>query len=277
MPHNDFHLEEFKLKDPIRGVQDGLKEPVQDKTPGFFQSLRNPIDLIREESLPASLYQWITGNTKKKQAQEALDYIRNNPDQAGSRIYKEAERKLNRFGYLLEEGPMNIDIKEVGNMIKQNPKVFGAELVNMILADPYLLFMPLGWGRLGRGVVNSIRLKRGKNLQYKRIKANIASDLKVGASATLLTPLVFSTAFQLGEQAQLDPKRTTVETTIGATAGALFSVGFAGTGELARRLTRIPRARMEAAHRKVFEKYGTKAEQLVETNENGIYLSLIHI
>ena len=271
MPHNDFHLEEFKLKDPIRGVQDGLKEPVQDKTPGFFQSLRNPIDLIREESLPASLYQWITGNTKKKQAQEALDYIRNNPDQAGSKIFKEAERKLNRFGYLLEEGPMNIDIKEVGNMIKQNPKVFGAELVNMILADPYLLFMPLGWGRLGRGVVNSIRLKRGKNLQYKRIKANIASDLKVGASATLLTPLVFSTAFQLGEQAQLDPKRTTVETTIGATAGALFSVGFAGTGELARRLTRIPRARMEAAHRKVFEKYGTKAEQLVETNENGIY------
>ena len=93
MPHNDFHLEEFKLKDPIRGVQDGLKEPVQDKTPGFFQSLRNPIDLIREESLPASLYQWITGNTKKKQAQEALDYIRNNPDQAGSKIFKEAELK----------------------------------------------------------------------------------------------------------------------------------------------------------------------------------------
>ena len=54
MPHNDFHLEEFKLKDPIKGLSDGLKEPVQDKTPGFFQSLRNPIDLIREESLPAS-------------------------------------------------------------------------------------------------------------------------------------------------------------------------------------------------------------------------------
>ena len=95
MPHNDFHLEEFKLKDPIKGLSDGLKEPIQDKTPGFFQSLRNPIDLIREESLPASLYQWITGNTKKKQAQEALDYIRNNPDQAGSKIFKEAERKLN--------------------------------------------------------------------------------------------------------------------------------------------------------------------------------------
>ena len=96
MPHNDFHLEEFKLKDPVKGLSDGVKDPlqqeIQDKTPGFFQSLRNPIDLIREESLPASLYQWITGNTKKKQAQEALEYIQNNSDQTGSRIYKEAER-----------------------------------------------------------------------------------------------------------------------------------------------------------------------------------------
>ena len=271
MPHNDFHLEEFKLKDPIKGLSDGLKEPIQDKTPGFFQSLRNPIDLIREESLPASLYQWLTGNTKKKQAQEALQYIQNNPDQAGSKVYKEAERKLNRFGYLLEEGPMNIDIKEVGNMVKQNPKLFGAELVNMIVADPWLLFMPLGWGRLGRGVVNSIKLKRGKNLQYKRLKAKIASDIKVGATATLATPLVFSTTFQLGENANLDPKRTSIETTIGATAGALFSVGFAGTGELVRRLTRVPRARIDTAYRKVFDKYNQNAEKLVDFNEQGIY------
>ena len=268
---NGIPLNDPKLRDPIRNVPDGLNDPLQAKVPGFLESLRNPIDLIREESLPASLYQWLTGNTKKKQAQEALDYIRNNPDQAGSKIYKEAERKLNRFGYLLEEGPMNIDIKEVGNMVKQNPKLFGAELVNMIVADPWLLFMPLGWGRLGRGVVNAIKLKRGKNLEYKRIKSKIASDLKVGATATLATPLVFSSTFQLGEDANLDPKRTTIETTIGATAGALFSVGFAGTGELARRLTRVPRARIEAAHRKVFDKYKLKPEQLVDTNENGIY------
>ena len=51
-----------------------------------------------EESLPASLYQWMTGNTKKKQAQEALDYLRNNPQDRGSKIYQEAERKLQRFG-----------------------------------------------------------------------------------------------------------------------------------------------------------------------------------
>ena len=270
MPHNDFHLEEFKLKDPIRGVQDGLKEPIQDKTPGFFQSLRNPIDLIREESLPASLYQWITGNTKKKQAQEALDYIRNNPDQAGSKIFKEAERKLNRFGYLLEEGPMNIDIKEVGNMIKQNPKVFGAELINMIVADPYLLFLPLGWGRLGRAVVNSIRMKTGKRLQYKKLAKQTASDYKVGAFATLATPIVFSTTWQLGEKAELDPKRTTVETTIGATAGALFSVGFAGAGAVAQRL-RLPKVKIDRAAQEVLDKYKINPDELVNYTKEGNY------
>ena len=51
----------------------------------------------------------------------------------------------------------------------------------------------------------------------------------------------------------------------------MFSVGFAGTGELVRRLTRVPRARIEAAHRKVFDKYNQNAEKLVDFNEQGIY------
>ena len=140
---NDINVNEFKLRDPVRNIPDGLKEPVTDATPGFFRSLRNPYHLMLEESLPASLYQWMTGNTKKKQAQEALAWIQNNPDQQGSKIYQEAERKLKRFGYLLEEGSLSIDFKEIGNMIKANPKMFGAELVNMLMADPWLMFMPL--------------------------------------------------------------------------------------------------------------------------------------
>ena len=57
---NDLNLNDPRLKDPIRQIPDGLKDPVEDKTPGFFQSLRNPLDLMLEESLPASLYQWMT-------------------------------------------------------------------------------------------------------------------------------------------------------------------------------------------------------------------------
>jgi len=146
---NGIPLNDPKLKDPIQGLPDGLNDPLQAKTPGFFESLRNPIDLIREESLPASLYQWITGNTKKKQAEEALAFVRNNPNLQGTKLFQEAERKLSRFGYLLDDGPMTIDMKEVRNMVKQNPKLFGAELVNMIMADKYLLFMGFGFHKLG--------------------------------------------------------------------------------------------------------------------------------
>ena len=255
---NDFNLNEFKLKDPVRSIPDGLQEPVKDATPGFFSSIRNPYHLWLEESLPASIYQWMTGNTKKKQAQEALEWIRNNPDQKDSKIYKTAERKLQRFGYLLDDGPMSIDLKEVGNMIKANPKMFGAELVNMIMADPWLMVMPLGWHRLGRSVVNSIRLKRAKNLSMTTVaakKADNMADLKVGAMATLAVPFAFSTAWQLGEDAKLDPKRTVVETTLGATAGAVISVGFAGMGAAAQRFTQLPKNKIIEIQSKVLNKH----------------------
>tara|TARA_R100000687_G_C6305672_1_gene98048 strand:- start:118 stop:288 length:171 start_codon:yes stop_codon:yes gene_type:complete len=54
---NDIRMQDPRLRDPIRQIPDGLKDPVEDKTPGFFQSLRNPYHLMLEESLPASLYQ----------------------------------------------------------------------------------------------------------------------------------------------------------------------------------------------------------------------------
>jgi hypothetical protein len=276
---NDFNLNEFKLKDPVRNIEDGLQEPIKDSTPGFFQSLKNPIDLWREESLPASLYQWISGNTKKKQTQEAYDYLRNNPDKRGGKFYQEAERIMNRFGYLLDEGPMNIDLKEVGNMMKANPKMFGAELVNMMMADPYLLFMPMGWSALGRGVVNSLRLKYSKAFTMTRQKPKLlklaqqenVANLKVGAFATLATPFVFSTVWQGSEDRTLDPKRTTIETTIGATAGAVISVGFAGMSAATSRALSVPKIKTDNATTKVLKRNGVEPENLVKKLESGNY------
>ena len=279
---HDLNVNEFKLKDPVRSIPDGLREPVTDSTPGFFQSLRNPRDLWLEESLPASLYQWMTGNTKKKQAQEALDWIRNNHDQKGSKIYQEAERKLNRFGYLLEDGPLTIDFKEVKNMIKANPRLFGAELVNMVMADPWLLFMPLGWHRLGRGVVNAIRLKYSKHFSVVKDTATLSKrgmlqraarqDMKVGAIATLGVPLMFSTTWQLGEKAEIDPKRTGIETTIGATAGALMSVVFAGAAAMAGKFTQAPRSVINEITNRTYNKYKSDPLKLIEFDNEGHYI-----
>ena len=88
---NGFKLDDVNLKDPVVDIRDPLRDPLQSniqKPPGFFSSLRNPMELIFEESLPASLYQWITGNTKKKQAEEALKYLQRFPQLRNTQQYK---------------------------------------------------------------------------------------------------------------------------------------------------------------------------------------------
>ena len=114
-------------------------------------------------------------------------------------------------------------------MVKQYPSVFGAELVNMIIADPYLFLLPsVAYARLGRGISNSIKLKNAKSFKSVKLtpeelvlKQNANADILYGAMGSVLTPLAFSTAMQLGEQGVISGSRTTLETTIGATAGLL--------------------------------------------------------
>ena len=85
-------------------------------------------------------------------------------------------------------------------------------------------------------------------------KADNMADIKVGAIATLGLPFVFSTTWQLAEDRTLDPKRVGIETTIGATAGALISVGLAGMGAAAQRFTNLPLARVREIQSKVLQK-----------------------
>ena len=222
---NDLQLNEFKLKDPITSLPDGLNDPLQ-HPPGFFRSLKNPLDLWLEESLPASMYQWMTGNTKKKQAQEALDFLKKYPDLKGTSAYQNAERFLNRFGFLLDDGG-DFSFKEFGNLIKKHPGLVGAELANAIVADPWLLAIPfIGVPRFGKGVVNLIRKAFPSKLKpaiFPGVRLQPATpDLAMGALGTLSLPLLFSVNYQLSEDLKFEGKRTTAETTIGATAGLLF-------------------------------------------------------
>ena len=136
---NELYLNDTNLQDPIQDLKDPIQDPTQVKEevpPGFFSTLRNPLELIFEESLPASLYQYATGNTKKVQAEKALKFLQTNPQLQNTGQYKEAERIYKKFGYLLEEGEQSFDAGEVFKMAKKYPSVMGGELVNMLLADP---------------------------------------------------------------------------------------------------------------------------------------------
>jgi hypothetical protein len=160
---NELYLNDTQLNDPINDLQDGIVDPskVEEQTPpGFFQTLRNPMELIFEESLPASLYQYATGNTKKVQAERALKFLQRYPQLQNTGQYKEAERIYKKFGYLLEDGEQSFDASEILKMAKKYPSAVGAELVNMLLADPYLILLPATvFSKLGRGMVNAGKLK----------------------------------------------------------------------------------------------------------------------
>jgi len=270
---NDFRFNDPNLKDPIKDVQDPLRDPLQNemqKPPGFFQTLRNPMELIFEESLPASLYQWITGNTKKKQALDAKRFLQRFPELRNTGQYKEAERIYNKFGYLLEEGEQKFDFGEVVKLAKKHPGIMGAELVNMVVADPYLLAVPsLFFTRLGRGVVNATRAKYSKRFRYvdDKFKQKYRKDIKYGAAAALFTPLAFSTGLQLGEKGEISLGRTTTETTIGATAGLVMSTVFGAIPALAARDLGIAEPQVRQAFIRATK--NMKADKLLELTPDG--------
>ena len=279
---NELYLNDSQLNDPIQDIKDGINDPTQieeQTPPGFFQTLRNPLELMFEESLPASLYQYITGNTKKVQAEEALNFLQNNPNLQGTGQYNEALRIYKKFGYLLEQGEQSFDAKEIINMAKKYPSVVGAELINMLIADPYLLLLPSTvFSRLGRGVVNASRLKLANKYKRlpKRVKGKIMQeakrDIKVGAMASTLLPFAFSTGLQLGEKGEIDASRTTAETTFGATAGLLISTALGGISALGSKTTFVAQPKINQAITNRLNKYQSLDDAIKITKTGNIKL-----
>ena len=279
---NELYLNDSQLNDPIQDIKDGINDPTQieeQTPPGFFQTLRNPLELMFEESLPASLYQYITGNTKKVQAEEALNFLQNNPNLQGTGQYNEALRIYKKFGYLLEQGEQSFDAKEIINMAKKYPSVVGAELINMLIADPYLLLLPSTvFSRLGRGVVNASRLKLANKYKRlpKRVKGKIMQeakrDIKVGAMASTLLPFAFSTGLQLGEKGEIDASRTTAETTFGATAGLLISTALGGISALGSKATFVAQPKINQAITNRLNKYQSLDDAIKITKTGNIKL-----
>ena len=276
---NPLRTTELNLNDPINDLTDGLidpsQRPQQQEPPGFFSSLRNPVELILEESVPASLYQWMTGNTKKKQAQDALKFLEQYPYLQNTPRYKEAERIYKKFGYLLEEGSQEFSGDEMVKMVKQYPSVFGAELVNMMVADPYLFLLPsVAYARLGRGISNSLKLKYSKSFkpikltaEEQALKQTANADILYGAMGTVLTPLAFSSAMQLGEQGVISGSRTSLETTIGATAGLLLSGGIGAISGLASKIGSIRPDAVKRATNNIISNSDEDLTKLFEYND----------
>ena len=203
----------------VAGTLDEVKQP------GFFDTLRNPIDLMYEESLIRQGYNILTGDTQKVQAQRALDYMMNNPDSINTDEFQNAQRIYDTFGYLLQEQP-DFSFEALGKAVSANPGQMAGELVNAFMADPYLIFTPYWLG------ANAL----AKFYQANKITGKILSAAprisKGAAVGTIAVPeaAAYSLIMQKGEEdAPIDPQRLKVETALGGTMGLTFGTVFAGS------------------------------------------------
>ena len=182
----------------------------QQEPKGFFATLRNPIELMRYESLPVAAYQGLSGNTKEVQAKKAQDFIQANPNLQGTPEYMEAEAVLERYGYALSEQPFSFEALQ--EAVKTNPGAMAGEFVNAFMADPYLLFTPYALG--GNALA--------KFMQANNILAKVPRIQRGVAIGTAAVPEAagYSYVMQKGERGEFDVNRLAVETAIGG-AGAL--------------------------------------------------------
>tara|TARA_R100000951_G_scaffold112080_1_gene111901 strand:+ start:2379 stop:5783 length:3405 start_codon:yes stop_codon:yes gene_type:complete len=219
LPSSSLNLPKAKLNTPDQPLNLPLNLPEIQQPKGFFETLRNPLDLMRYESLPVALFQGLSGNTKEVQAKKAQTFIEQNPNLKGSPEYLEAEAVLERYSYTLNDEPFSIDaLKEA---VKTNPGAMGGELVNAFMADPYLIFTPQFLG------ANALT----KFYQANKILAKTPRLARGAAVGTIAVPegAVYSAIMQLGEGKEFDTNRLAVESALGGAMGLGLGTAWGGS------------------------------------------------
>tara|TARA_R110002012_G_scaffold108260_1_gene250820 strand:+ start:1373 stop:1978 length:606 start_codon:yes stop_codon:yes gene_type:complete len=175
---------DFKLVDPTDSEFKlvPLKESsIQIETPGFIDTLKNPLELWKYNSIPVAAAQivgekqrsalgkyesylnnngilnaqgepfdltsWMdddyTTKSKQRNAQESKDWLEANPDIKTGKEFNYHKDMYNRYGYALSTEPFSMEA--VVDTLKAQPKVFAGELVNALVADIFINTMVLGW------------------------------------------------------------------------------------------------------------------------------------
>ena len=188
---------------------------------GFFDTLRNPIDLMYNESIVRQGYNYLTGDTQEVQAKRAKDFIEANPGLMNTPEYKNAEAKLERYGYLLEENKIPFTFGALQEAVRTNPGQMAGEFVNAFMADPYLIFTPY---LLGGNALTKI-------YQANKILGKVPRIARGAAIGTAAVPeaALYSAIQQAGEGGEFDVNRMAVETAIGGAGGLGLGIAFGGS------------------------------------------------
>lgn len=128
------------------------RETAQPPGRGFLRNLRNPMELLLNDSLPANILEWVAEwpandlrNLMEARKVMMQERIIANPHQfpdvaVQAALRAKAERDAKR----------DFDVKKMWDDLKAaaeaDPGAMGAHFVNAIMADPYMLLAPVGMG-----------------------------------------------------------------------------------------------------------------------------------
>lgn len=185
---------------------DEFEEPAKEapKEEGFLGTLKNPWTLWTEESAPARL---VSAYQKGVFDKPIGDLVQN----AGDAVSK-------------------FKVSDVVDAAVKNPGKMAGELVNAVVADPYLL-LPVFWQALGG------RLAIAGAQIAGRVGAVAGGALEAGATGAGVSGAV-SAAKQLDEAGFIDPGKLSQEMGIGAGLAAGISVVGSVAGGMVRRVSK---------------------------------------
>ena len=261
---------DFKLVDPKDSEFKLVPLKVSDEQieqPGFIDTLKNPLELWKYNSIPVAAAQifgekqrsalgkyetylnnkgilnaqgepfdltsWMdddyTTKSKQRNAQESKDWLEANPDIKTGKEFNYHKDMYNRYGYALSTEPFSMEA--VVDTFKAQPKVFAGELVNALVADPYLL-IPWFWGGWAAKAAQTTQIGTKAMATAPALTKGITT-----ATATIPTLTAYSTIQQYSESGELDFKRIQGEVMLGgASVFILSTLGAAVSSKSSRML-----------------------------------------
>ena len=208
----------------------------KDATPrGFIANLKNPIKLMREESMPANVLTYLMSDEESTAdpVTVSMSNALSDMEAQGMQDTPEYQNLLGQFNAtqaIIDDGGSRFSWQALKDAAKADGGALAAEFTNALMSDPYLALTPVGWERAA-AVATAKLAKAAPAIQ--KIGATAAGA--VGASATgaaVTAPVV--AAKQLAETGEINTKELADATIMAAAGASLMYGGFKGISAAAK-------------------------------------------
>lgn len=233
------NLEDFKKRDPFIENRRIVDRAVQRKKaedlaatlpPGFWKNLRNPVDLILSDSLPANFLEWTTNSYERgydrlmeARKVQMQDNIAANPEKYPAVSVQAAKKAIAERQQRQGRGVADAwkDLKQAAS---EDPGRFGAELINSLMADPEMLLAPVG---IGIKPIKATRSAMGVQAAEKATRvsqmANRAASIADNITDAAVTGAGLNTVIEAAAAGADGRDFTGRDATTAAVTGAAFS------------------------------------------------------